>query len=623
MPIWSAEIKELERLNMSLAGRVPLLEKEMGLLLKTEDENVAMLYSRRCLEVIVTDLCETELKRPRKTEPLKGIIDKLNKEEKVPSYIITSMHGLNSLSTYGAHPKDFDPDQVKPALSNLAIIMKWYLTYKGIEIPNKPSDEEETVTGTRKSKSDTAKHEKSIAVLPFINDSPDQENTYFINGVMEEILNNLQKIKDLRVISRTSVEQYRGQKKPISEIAQELGVNYIVEGSGQKYGNAFRLRTQLIMAEHESHLWGESFQQKITDVEDIFNIQTKIAESVAKELKAIVTPDEKLLIEKIPTKDLTAYEAYLKGKFYMYNLITQDDLNWDTAMKFFELAKEKDPHFALAYAGIASVWMFRQQMGLASPDEAGPKITEAVKKALELDSTLAEVHYMLANNNFLVTWNWEAAESAYKKVIEINPNHPEANALYSHLLFVLGRNEEAKKHAELSLKLDPHNPWIIIWYGGDLLFDHRYDDCILFCREFYDKNPTAFWPLLIELYIALHLKERHDEAFEALKLAMSIQYKDFEHVFDQYERLGYTETLNLEADTLLAQSKTNYLSQADIACVYSIAANNKGALDCLEQAYEMHDPVAPYIGVFPNFAILRDEPRYQELLRKLNVPDNN
>jgi len=152
MSIWSAEIKELERLNDSLTGKSPMLEKEMGLLLRTEDENVAMLYSRRCLEVIVTDLCETELKRPRKTEPLKGIIDKLNKEEKVPSYIITSMHGLNSLSTYGAHPKDFDPDQVKPALNNLAIITKWYLTYKCVEIPGKPlADEEETVIGVRKS----------------------------------------------------------------------------------------------------------------------------------------------------------------------------------------------------------------------------------------------------------------------------------------------------------------------------------------------------------------------------------------------------------------------------------------------------------------------------------------
>jgi serine/threonine protein kinase len=465
--------------------------------------------------------------------------------------------------------------------------------------------------------------EKSIAVLPFINDSPDQENTYFINGVMEEILNNLQKIKDLRVISRTSVEQYRGQKKPIAEIAEELDVNYIVEGSAQKYGNAFRLRAQLIAADRETHLWGESFQQKITDVEDIFSIQTKIAESIAKELKAVVTPDEKQLIEKIPTTDLTTYDAYLKGKFYMYNLITQDDINWETAMKFFELAKERDPKFALAYAGMAMIWMFRQQMGLATPDEAGPKITQAVERALELDSTLAEVHHVVAGNNFLVTWNWEAAESAFKKVIKINPNHPEAHALYSHLLFVLGRTEEAMKHAELSLRLDPHNPWIIIWYGADLLFDHQYDDCILFCREFYDKNPTAFWPLMIELYTALHLKEKYDEAFEALKVAMSIQYKDFDHVFDQYEKLGYTSTLNLEADTLLEQSKTKYLSQTDIASVYSLASNKEGALDCLEQAYEMHDPVVPYIGVFPNYAILRDEPRFQELLRKLDLPDNN
>jgi len=623
MSIWSAEIKELERLNDSLTGKSPMLEKEMGLLLRTEDENVAMLYSRRCLEVIVTDLCESELKRPRKTEPLKGIIDKLNKEEKVPSYIITSMHGLNSLSTYGAHPKDFDPDQVKPALNNLAIITKWYLTYKGVEIPGKSLlDEEETLIGVRKSKSDAAKLEKSIAVLPFINDSPDQENTYFINGVMEEILNNLQKIKDLRVISRTSVEQFRGQKKPISEIAQELGVNYIVEGSGQKYGNAFRLRAQLIMAEHESHLWGESFQQKITEVEDIFNIQTKIAESVAKELKAVVTPDEKQLIEKIPTINLTAYDEYLKGKFYVDN-VSPDDINMNTAMEYFERAKERDPEFPLAYAGIAGVWLVRQQMGFAPPDEAGPKITEAVERVLELDIPLAEVHYLLASNNFLVKWNWEAAETSYKKVLEINPNHSYAHGVYSHLLIILGRTEEAMEHAELSLKLDPHNIWTIMWYGSDLICLHRYDECISLCSEFYEKNHTAYWMLLIGKYISLHMKEEYDEAFEALKMAICIQYKDFDHVFDQYEKLGYPGTLNLEADTLLAQSKTKYVSQIDLAFMYSFAANKVRALDCLEQAYEMRDPFVPYIGVYPNFGILRDEPRYQKLLRKLNVPDNN
>ena len=366
MTIWSAEIKELERLNVSLIGHFPELEKEMGQLVKTEDENVAMLYSRRCLEIIVTDLCECELKRPRKTEPLKGIIDKLNKEEKVASYIVTSMHSLNSLSTYGAHPKDFDPEQVKPALSNLAIVLKWYLKYKGIEILGKPltTEENEVITGTKEHLTDITKLEKSVAILPFRNDSKDEENTYFINGLMEEILNNLQKIKDLRVISRTSVEQYRTQTKPIPEIAKELGVNYIVEGSGQKYGNSFRLRTQLIMAAKETHLWGESFQRKITDVEDIFNIQTKIAEIIADELKAVITPEEKQLIEKLPTSNNEAYEAYIKGRFYLQN-INQNNL--DISQKHFELAIERDPAYAYAYAGIAYIWLIKTTDGIYNP----------------------------------------------------------------------------------------------------------------------------------------------------------------------------------------------------------------------------------------------------------------
>ncbi len=467
-----------------------------------------------------------------------------------------------------------------------------------------------------KVKSRPEQPEKSIAVLPFINDSPDQENTYFINGIMEEILNNLQKIKDLRVISRTSVEQFRDRKKPVKEIAVDLGVNYIVEGSGQKYGSAFRLRAQLIMAARETHLWGHSFQQKITDVEGIFNIQTQIAESIAAELKAVIAPEEKQLIEKIPTADLAAYDAFLKGKFYAYKT-TPDDM--DTAMQYFQQAKERDPEFALPYTGISFVWMLRQQLGMVSPEEAGPKIMEAVGKALELDSTLAEVHYMLANMNVLGMWDWEAGESAYKKAIEINPNHAEAHALYSQLLIILGRPEEAMEHAELALKLDPHNPMIKVWYSADLLFVHRYDDCISVSREVFEKNPTLFL-VFDTLFNALHMEERYDEAFEAVKLCFSNLGKNFEHVFDQYEKLGYSATLNLEGDTLLEQSKSKYIAPGDIALLYIHAGNKEKALDCLEQAYEIHDPNVIYIGVRPIYAILRDEPRYQELLRKMNLP---
>ena len=326
--IWSAETIELEKLYKTLNDNLPLLSKEVESLIKTNDANVVLLYARRSLEVIITELCETELKRPRKTEPLKGIIDKLNSEEKVPSHIITSMHSLNSLATFGTHPKDFEPEQVKSLLINLSVVIKWYLKFKGIEISLLLQSVKILISEevSKSDKSDISRLEKSVAILPFRNDSTSDENTYFINGVMEEILNNLQRIREIRVISRTSVEQYRNQIKSIPEIARELGVNYIVEGSGQKYGNSFRLRAQLIMAEHESHLWGESFQQKITDVEDIFNIQTKIAESIAEELKAVISPKEKQLIEKLPTTDLTAYDAYLKGKFYMYNA-TPDDIN--------------------------------------------------------------------------------------------------------------------------------------------------------------------------------------------------------------------------------------------------------------------------------------------------------
>ena len=618
MTIWSAEIKELERLNVSLIGHFPELEKEMGQLVKTEDENVAMLYSRRCLEIIVTDLCECELKRPRKTEPLKGIIDKLNKEEKVASYIVTSMHSLNSLSTYGAHPKDFDPEQVKPALSNLAIVLKWYLKYKGIEILGKPltTEENEVITGTGEHLTDITKLEKSVAILPFRNDSKDEENTYFINGLMEEILNNLQKIKDLRVISRTSVEQYRTQTKPIPEIAKELGVNYIVEGSGQKYGNSFRLRTQLIMAAKETHLWGESFQRKITDVEDIFNIQTKIAEIIADELKAVITPEEKQLIEKLPTSNNEAYEAYIKGRYYLQN-INQNNL--DISQKHFELAIEKDPAYAYAYTGIAYIWLLRQQMGFTIPEEAGPKIMEAILKAAELDSNIADVHFMQACINYLGVWDWKISESEFMKAIEINPNHAEAHGLYAQLLYILGRPKEAIKHSELSFKLDPLNQLVKMWYGFNFLYEKRYDDIISIYREVLKLDPNNY-PFYSGICEACHLKGQLEEALESTRLYYINWYPDIDHVFDHYTKLGYSGVMNLEGDLLVKQSEKKYVMPADIIALYGMGGNKEKTLEWLEKGYELRDPTTPYIGRPFFTSLLLNEPRYQELLSKLNIP---
>jgi len=465
MPIWSAEIKELEKLYNSFKGQIHDLEKELEQLIRTEDANVVLLYSRRCLEVIITDLCKCELNRDRGTEPLKGIIDKLNKEKKIPSNIVTSMHGLNDLSTFGTHPKDFDPEQVKPVLNNLSTTIKWYLKYKetGTAIKLTPVEEiRQEIKGFEEAKKSriisrrkiagllggligivvsvfavlyfsniiggskqTKELEKSIAVLPFFNDSPDEENTHFINGIMEETLNNLQINKNLRVVSRSSVEQYRGKDRPaIPAIAKHLDVNYIVEGSGQKYGNSVRLRVQLIEAVTDKHLWAESYEREITETRDIFDLQSQIAESIASELKAIITPEEKNLIEKSATLSLTAYDFYLRGnekltKYWGVKAPPKEILFNAEAM--FKNALEQDPGFARAYVGLAKVFYFKHYWESYYSRNFLDSVLILSNKALSIDDNLAEA-YNARGNYYALKGLFEKAFQDVDKAIEINPN---------------------------------------------------------------------------------------------------------------------------------------------------------------------------------------------------------
>jgi tetratricopeptide (TPR) repeat protein len=226
---------------------------------------------------------------------------------------------------------------------------------------------------------------------------------------------------------------------------------------------------------------------------------------------------------------------------------------------------------------------------------------------------------MLANTKVFGMWDWEGGESAYQRALEINPNHAEAHGLYSLLLISLDRPEEAMDHIELALKLDPQNPMIRIWYSAALLFVRRYDDCISVGREVLEKDPSLFL-VLDQVKDALHLLGRYGEAMEASRSYYSHLYQDFDHVFDQYERLGYAGTLNLEADTLMEQSKSKYVCPIDIATLYIHAGDKQRALDCLEQAYEKHDSNIVYTGVRSVFAVLSGEPRFQELLQKLKLP---
>jgi len=304
MPIWSAEIKEIERLSESLKGQLPDLEKELERLIKADDENMILLYSRRCLEVIITDLCECELKRPRKTEPLQGIIDKLRKEEKVPSHIIASMHGLNELSTYGAHPKDFDPEQVKPVLNNLDIIFKWYLKYKDSGGTFKKKTEEARYETEL---SEVSSDEKSIAVLPFVNMSPEKDQDYFCDGMSEEIINVLAHNEKIKVIARTSAFAFKDKHEDIREIGKKLGVETILEGSVRKAGNRIRITAQLVRVDDGFHLWSERYDREI---KDIFAIQDEISLAILENLKVKLLDEKETAVQKLHSENLEAYNLY-------------------------------------------------------------------------------------------------------------------------------------------------------------------------------------------------------------------------------------------------------------------------------------------------------------------------
>jgi TolB-like protein len=657
MKIWSAEIKEIEGLHESFKGQFPDLEKELEQLIRTEDENVVMLYSRRSLEIIITELCKNELKRPRGTEPLKGIIDKLSKESKVPPNIITSMHGLNDLATYGTHPKDFDPEQVKPVLVNLDIIIKWYLKYQGDRIATtaqigeellhkiKTTSVERKRTLSRKNKTSLILSgiillaliitallyftntigsgrsgkglEKSIAILPFRNDTPVDSNKYFIDGVMEDILNDLQKIKDLRVISRTSVEQYRNTTKTIPVIAKELGVNYIVEGSGEKSGNAFRLSSQLLRAKKESHLWGKTFEQELHDAIDVFRIQSQIAESIASELQAAITPQEKQLIDNTPTSNLGAYENCILGGSYL-SQDTKEDNN--VALQYYEKAKEIDPDYADAYLGIMAVWIQRAFMSWATPEEAFPIAKAHSAKAAEIDSTRWEIYLALGATQMIIDWDFKGAEKSFLKLFSLDPNNSGGHLLYGQLLSIFGRYKEALEQEELALKLDPMSLDSKSWIGLIYYCSGKNNDAVKVFQEVLIINSGNIIALS-NLPLALHELGRYNEELEAWKAYYSSAYKGYANVFDQgYAKGGYPDALSFQADSLAEQLKIKFCEPSEIAHLYACAGSKERTLDMLEYDYEVHDPNLSFDLRFPIYEFIHNEPRYQDLLRKMNLP---
>ncbi len=453
----------------------------------------------------------------------------------------------------------------------------------------------------------------SIAVLPFENLSGDPDQEYFSDGITDALINELAKISALRVISRQSMMRYKGSEKPLPEIARELNVDAVVEASVLTVGGRVQIRAQLIQAATEQNLWAQSYER---DLSNILILQSEMARAIADEIRVKLTPEEETRLASARVVNPEAYEAYLNGRFH-WGKMTPPDL--DTALQYFQSALEKDPNCAPAHAGIAMLWATLSQHGLVPPSEAAPRAKEAALRALELDSTLAEAHYALAGVKAWVEWDWEGADPEFRRAIELNPSGPDARAFYSSFLNIMGRREEATAQIERAIELDPFNPLFQAFYSVDLLLAHRYDDAIAQAQNALRTTPNH--PVASSaIQMAYHAKGMYEEAMTATKaLWAGFGHLEVEDALERgYAEAGYKGAMNLAAETLAANAQTTY--PCDIAMLYVRAGKNNRAFEWLERAVEARDPNTPYLGL-PIFDSLRDDPRFKDLLRRMNLPE--
>jgi TolB-like protein/Tfp pilus assembly protein PilF len=456
----------------------------------------------------------------------------------------------------------------------------------------------------------------AIAVLPLENLTGDPQQEFFVDGATDELIGQLAQIGALRVISRRSVWQYKGVDKPLPEIAKELGVDAVVEGSVLRVTDSVRIRLQLVEVLHEErNLWAQMYERDMTDVLVMYK---EMARAIADKTRVKLTGQEAANLASTRQVNPEAYENYTKGMFHLYKLTAQD---LELAKRYFELALEKDPNYALAYAGIASVWGGLQQQGLVSADEARSKARAARLKALELDDTLAEVHYTFASQKTWLEWDWEGAGKSFQRTLELNPNYPDARAYYSWFLFYMGRPEEAMAQIERALELDPFNAAFRGLYAWDLIFARRYDEAIADLLETLKTAPNDQM-LLSGLKAVYHMKGMHEEALEIWRawFATMGDSEAEEALVRGYAEAGYFEALNQIAELYVARSRTTYVTPWQIATMYTRAGKKDNALDWLKKAYDEHDSNMPSIIVDPIFDILRDDPRFQDILRRMNVP---
>jgi adenylate cyclase len=460
--------------------------------------------------------------------------------------------------------------------------------------------------------------EKSIAVLPFDNLSSDKENAYFAEGVQDEILTRLAKVADLKVIARTSTQRFKSAPENLPDVAKQLGALNILEGSVQKVNDQVRVNVQLINALTNAHLWAEIYDRKLTD---IFAVESDIAKTIADTLQAKLTGSEKISIAKTPTVNPEAYELYLKGRFF-WNKRTGTDLR--KAIEYFNQAIEKDPGYALAYAGLADSYVILSVFGAASPQDSIPQARAAARKALELDDTLAEAHASSGRIAGPFDFEFDRSIAEFERAIQLNPNYAMAHHWLSWgPLTALAQFDRAIAEGKRAVELDPLSLIDNADLGGNVYFNsRRYDEAIAQLRKTIEIDPRFY---LAHYYLgqAFQLKGQLTEAIAEYQKAVELDDdpEALAYLGQAYARAGQRDEAQKILAHLREEAKSRYVSGYTMALMFMGLGDKEQAIDALERAYREGAGNDLFtIRVDPMLDDLRGQPRFEALAEKV-VPD--
>jgi TolB-like protein/Tfp pilus assembly protein PilF len=445
----------------------------------------------------------------------------------------------------------------------------------------------------------------------------DVEREYFADGLTEALITILAKIGDLRVISRTSAMQYKGVHKPLREIARELDVDTVVEGTVLRVGQRVRITAQLIDALQESHLWAESYER---DMRDVLSLQSEIAQSIAREIQIKLTPQERAQLSEVRSVDPDAYEAYLKGRFY-WNKRSGDGLR--KGSQCFREAIEKDPQYAAAYAGLADCASSAGWLGFLSPEEAFGKGRLIARKALEMDRSLGEAHASLGWALTHYDYDFAAAEAEHERSIELSPRYATAHQWFALTLIPLGRFDEAFSELKRAMRLDPLSPIIHVTLAW-----------AYYCAQLYDKSAeqatktleldATFAPSWYCLGVSSMLQGDTVSGLNAFQKGVELSSRGNSYLTGLswgLAKAGRFEDARIHLDEIIRERAAGkYFMAVQIAAIYAELQEKDQALHWLEEGYRERSAWMVYLNTDARYDNLRSEPRFQELLRRMKFP---